>query len=133
MLTRNHFGSFLVIFLWVVMSVPGFIEAQQSAEPKIDPPRAGVNGTGAPRCIHCPQPEYSEKARKAAITGTVLVDVIVTADGKIAKLMVLKSPSEDLSERALEAVRKWKMKPASGPDGKPIECRLQVQVTFHLY
>ena len=87
MLTRNHFGSFLVIFLWVVMSVPGFIEAQQSAEPKIDPPRAGVNGTGAPRCIYCPQPEYSEKARKAGILVITLdtpLDPVTAADANFA-------------------------------------------------
>lgn len=128
MLTRNHFGSLLVIFLWVVMSVPGFIEAQQAAVPKVDPPRAGVNGTGAPQCIYCPQPEYSEKGRKA----TVLLDVIVTAEGQVAKPTVLKSPSDDLSEQALETVRKWKMKPALGANGKPTDCRVQVEVAFHL-
>jgi TonB family protein len=105
---------------------------QQSAEPKVNPPRAGVNGVGAPRCIYCPQPEYSEKGRKTTILATVLLDVIVTAEGQITKPMVLKSPSDDLSERALEAVRKWKMKPASGANGKPTDCRVQVEVAFHL-
>jgi TonB family protein len=132
MLTRNNLGSFLA-FLLSAAAVPGGLKAQQATEPKADPPRASTNGVGAPRCIHCPQPEYSQKARRANISGTVVIDLIVSADGQIAKAVVLKGPSDDLSERALEAVRKWKMKPASGPDGKPIECRVQVQVTFHLY
>jgi TonB family protein len=130
MRTRNNFGSFLGFLLWAV-AVPGGLKAQQATEPKTDPPRAGVNGVGAPQCINCPQPEYSRKARKAKISGTVLLDVIVSADGQIAKAVVLKGPSDDLSERALEAVRKWKMKPALGPDGSPVNCRVQVQVTFH--
>jgi TonB family protein len=132
MLTRNHFESLLVIFLWVVMSVPVFLEARQSAEPKVDPPGGGVNGVGAPQCIYCPQPEYSEKGSKATILATVLLDVIVTLDGQIAKPTVLKSPSDGLSEQALETVRKWKMKPALGANGKPTDCRVQVEVAFHL-
>jgi TonB family protein len=132
MLTRSNVGSFLAFLLWVV-AVPGGLKAQQATESKTDPPRAGMNGVGAPRCIYCPQPEYSRKARKAKISGTVLLDVIVSADGQIAKAVVLKGPSDDLVERALEAVRKWKMQPALGPDGNPVNCRVQVQVTFHLY
>jgi TonB family protein len=132
MLTRSNVGSFLAFLLWAV-AVPGGLKAHQATEPKADPPRAGMNAVGAPRCVYCPQPEYSQKARKANISGTVLIDLTVTADGQIAKAVVLKGPSDDLSEQALEAVRKWKMKPASGPDGKPVACRVQVQVTFHLF
>jgi TonB family protein len=112
--------------------VTGVIDAQQPAGPKAETPRAGTNGVTSPQCIYCPQPEYSQKARKDRGSGRVLLDVIVTADGQIAKPVVLKGPSDDLSERALEAVRKWKMKPASGPDGKPIGCRVHVQINFHL-
>ena len=128
---RNNFSSFLAFLLWVVMAMPGVAKAQQATEPKVDPPRAGINGVTSPRCVYCPQPDYSHKARKDRVSGTVLLDVIVTADGQIAKPVVLKGPSDDLSERAVEAVRKWKMKPASGPDGKPVDCRVQVEITFH--
>src|SRR5258708_14782453 len=43
--------------------------------------RAGVNGVGSPMCIYCPQPEYSDRARKAKYQGTALLDVTVTAHG----------------------------------------------------
>jgi TonB family protein len=133
MLKRNNFGSFLACSLWVVMGMPGVAKSQQPAEPKVGPPRAGTNGVTSPQCVYCPQPEYSQKARKDRVSGTVVLDVIVTADGQIAKPVVLKGPSNELSEQALEAVRGWKMKPASGPDGKPIDCRVNIQVNFHLY
>jgi len=128
---RNNFGIVLVFLLWVLMAMLGVMEAQQATEPKVDPPRAGINGVTSPQCVYCPGPEYSQKARKAKISGLVLVDVTVTADGRVTKPVVLKGLGMGLDEKALEAVRNWKMKPASGPDGKPLDCRVQVEVTFH--
>ena len=128
---RNNFGIVLVFLLWVLMAMLGVMEGQQATEPKVDPPRAGINGVTSPQCVYCPGPEYSQKARKAKISGLVLVDVTVTADGRVTKPVVLKGLGMGLDEKALEAVRNWKMKPASGPDGKPLDCRVQVEVTFH--
>jgi len=95
--------------------------------------RAGVNGVGSPVCIYCPQPEYSDEARKAKYQGTVLLDVTVTADGRVVNPLVLKGPGLGLEEKALAQVRNWKMRPATGPSGKPVNCRVQIEVTFHLY
>lgn len=115
------------------MAMPSVVAGQKAAEIKVDPPRAGMNGVTSPRCIYCPQPEYSQKTRKAKIEGTVLLDVTVTTDGQIANPVVLKGADVGLNDRALEWVRHWKMKPASGPDGKPVDCRVQVEMTIHRY
>jgi protein TonB len=95
--------------------------------------RAGVNGVGSPACIYCPQPEYSDEARKAKYQGTVLLDVTVTADGRVINPVVIKGPGLGLEEKALVQVKNWKMRPAIGPGGKPVNCRVQIEVTFHLY
>ncbi len=95
--------------------------------------RAGVNGVGSPVCIYCPQPEYSDEARKAKYQGTVLLDVTVTADGRVTNPVVIKGPGLGLEEKALAQVKNWKMRPAVGPSGKPVNCRVQIEVTFHLY
>jgi protein TonB len=95
--------------------------------------RAGVNGVGSPACIYCPQPEYSDEARKAKYQGTVLLDVTVTADGRVIAPVVIKGPGLGLEEKALAQVKNWKMRPAIGPGGKPVSCRVQIEVTFHLY
>ena len=94
-------------------------------------PRAGVNGITSPRCIYCPQPEYSKKALKANFSGVVLLDVTVTTDGKVINPVVLKSPGLGLNEKALAQLPKWKMKPALNPEGKPVNCRVQIEITFH--
>jgi len=95
--------------------------------------RAGVNGVGAPQCIYCPQPEYSDEARKAKYQGTVLLDVTVTADGRVINPVVIKGPGLGLEEKALSQVRNWKMRAAVGPNGRPVNSRVQIEVTFHLY
>ncbi len=95
--------------------------------------RAGVNGVGSPVCIYCPQPEYSDEARKAKYQGTVLLDVTVTADGRVINPIVIKGPGLGLEEKAVAQVRNWKMRPALGPNGRAVNCRVQIEVTFHLY
>ena len=95
--------------------------------------RAGLNGVGSPACIYCPQPEYSDEARKAKYQGTVLLDVTVTTDGRVVNPVVIKGPGLGLEEKALVQVKNWKMRPAIGPSGKPVNCRVQIEVTFHLY
>jgi len=95
--------------------------------------RAAVNGVGTPRCVRCPPPSYSKKARAAKYQGTVVLDVTVTTDGKVIDPKVIKDPGLGLTEKALAQIKKWKMKPALGQDGKPENCRVQIEVTFHLY
>ena len=131
MRARDRLGNFLAFLFWMVVVTPGAIKAQKAAESKVDPPRAGINGVTSPICIYGPLP-VTEKSRKAKISG-VLLDVIVTADGRVTKPVVLKGLGSGPDESALEAVRDWKMKPALGPDGKPVNRRVQVEVTFQLY
>jgi protein TonB len=95
--------------------------------------RAGINGVGSPQCIYCPQPEYSDEARKAKYQGTVLLDVTVTSDGRVVNPQIVKGPGLGLEEKALAMVKTWKMRAALGPGGKPVTCRVTVEVTFHLY
>jgi len=94
--------------------------------------RAGVNGVGQPACIYCPNPDYSDEARKAKYQGSVVLDVIVTADGRVMDPRVLKGPGLGLEEKAIAAVKNWRMRPAMGPNGRPVSCRVNIEVVFRL-
>jgi periplasmic protein TonB len=94
--------------------------------------RAGVNGVGQPACIYCPDPEYSDEARKAKYQGTVLLEVIVTVDGRVLEPHVLRGPGLGLEEKAVAAVKNWRMRPAIGPNGKPVTCRATIEIGFRL-
>jgi periplasmic protein TonB len=95
--------------------------------------RAGVNGVGVPVCLYCPTPQYSDEARKAKYQGTVVLQVTITTDGRAINISVVKSPGLGLEEKAVEAVKGWKFKPAVGPSGKPVATIVPIEVTFRLY
>ncbi|MGH9689619.1 MAG: energy transducer TonB [Candidatus Acidiferrales bacterium] len=96
-------------------------------------PDAGTGGYGMPACLYCPQPQFSDEAVKAKYQGTVLLFAIITADGRATDIRVTKSLGLGLDEKAVEAVRTWRFRPAAGPDGKPAAVRQMIEVTFHLY
>jgi len=95
--------------------------------------RAGVNGVGMPSCIYCPDPQYSDEARKAKYQGVVVLMVVITLDGRASNIQVVKSPGLGLDEKAIEAVRQWKFRPSVGPGGKPVAAQVPIEVTFRLF
>lgn len=94
-------------------------------------PRAGVNGVSMPSCIHCPDPEYSREARRKNYQGVVVLFVVVTTEGKATNIRVRKSPGMGLDVKAIEAVQKWRFKPAT-KDGIPVDAEVPIEVTFRL-
>jgi protein TonB len=97
------------------------------------PPDAGTGRYGYPMCVYCPPAQYSDDAVKSKYQGTVFLLVIITTDGKATDIKVAKGVGLGLDERAIEAVRSWKFRPAAGPDGRPAAVRQTIEVTFHLY
>jgi TonB family protein len=94
-------------------------------------PRAGEDGVSRPQCIHCPKPRYNKEARKAKLSGTVLLDVTVTTQGDVLHAVVLSAPSETLAELAVLQVSKWKFRPALNAQKEPVTCRVDVQINFY--
>jgi TonB family protein len=85
-----------------------------------------------PRAIYSPEPEYSDKARKKKINGTVVLSLTVGTDGLAHDIQVEKKLGYGLDEKAVEALRKWKFQPEL-KDGQPIETHINVEMTFRLY
>jgi protein TonB len=92
----------------------------------------GVGGVGYPVCVYCPDPKYSEEARKAKYQGTVVLQAVITADGRVTDVQVVKGPGLGLEEKAMEAVKDWRLKPAMGPNGKPVAVQVPLEITFRL-
>ncbi|HEY4817092.1 MAG TPA: energy transducer TonB, partial [Candidatus Acidoferrum sp.] len=94
--------------------------------------RAGVGGVTVPICVHCPAPNFSEEGRAAKYQGTVVLRVVITTEGVATNIVVVKGPGNGLEEKAIEAVRSWRFRPAVGPDGQPVATMLPIEVTFRL-
>ncbi len=89
-------------------------------------------GVSAPRALYDPDAEYSEEARRVKYQGTVLLAMIVTPEGTTRDIHVLRSLGMGLDEKAMDAVQRWRFKPAE-KDGRPVAVMIQVEVSFHLY
>ncbi len=85
-----------------------------------------------PECAYCPNPAFSDEARKAKLQGSVLLRLVVTRDGRADRIRVVKSLGFGLDEKALEAVRAWRFKPARDPSGKFVPTWVTVEMTFRL-
>src|SRR6266403_5211896 len=94
--------------------------------------QAGIGGVTAPRCLYCPDPSFSEDARRAKIGGIVVLKVVITADGRAEDIQVVKGPGSGLERQAIEAVKNWRFKPAEGADGIPVTYQAAIQVTFKI-
>lgn len=77
------------------------------------------------------EPEYSEEARKAKYSGTVMLSIIVDKNGMPRDIKVVRPLGLGLDQKAIEAVSKWRFKPAM-KDGHPVAVQANVEVNFRL-
>ena len=84
-----------------------------------------------PIVIHKVQPQYSEVARRAGVEGVVLLYAEVDTSGRAVNVRVIRSLGYGLDERAIEAVTKWRFKPAL-KDGEPVQVGSTFEVAFKL-
>jgi protein TonB len=84
----------------------------------------------AAKLMYAPRPAYPELARRTHSQGTVHLEAIIAADGKIRNLRVLSGPPL-LVHAALEAVQQWKYQPTL-LNGKPVEVVTEIEVNFTL-
>ncbi|WP_109485590.1 energy transducer TonB [Occallatibacter savannae] len=89
-------------------------------------------GVSAPSVLHSVQPEFTEEARQAQFQGTCSIQLIVDAQGNPQNVHVTKHLGMGLDEKAIEAVRQYKFKPAMY-DGHPVAVQIVVEVEFHLH
>jgi len=96
------------------------------------PFRPGQKGISYPSCLYCPEPQYTSEARAAKIEGVVGLQAVIQPDGLATNIQIVKGLGYGLDERAVEAVRRWRFKPAIGPNGTPVTTITPILVNFKL-
>lgn len=84
----------------------------------------------APVRISGKDPKFPFKAKMEHTSGMVLLNAVISKEGRILSLTPVSGP-EILRKAALDAVKKWKFKPAT-KDGQPIEAQIGLSVDFSL-
>jgi TonB family protein len=94
----------------------------------VAPPNSAMSA--APKLISSPPLMYPAAARAENIEGTVVVDILVDASGKVTQAKAISGPVQ-LQSAAVEAVRYWKYQPARS-DGQTVAQHMQVSINFRL-
>lgn len=75
-------------------------------------------------------PTYPADARKAHVSGTVVLKAVISKTGDITNLQVTSGP-EELRQSAIDAVRTWQYKPYL-LNGNPTAVETTINVTYNL-
>lgn len=90
-------------------------------------------GVSAPVPLNTVEAQFSDEARRAKYQGVCLIQMIVDKHGRPEDPHVIRALGMGLDQKALEAVRKYRFKPAM-LDGKiPVPVMITVEVNFRLY
>lgn len=114
--------------------VEGFHQKPHTVPEAIEPEifRAGVGGVTQPACKHCPDPEPTKEVREASFSGSVLMDVLLSAEGQPMQVTILRGVPFGMNEAATNAVRRWKFKAAT-LNGKPVPARTTVEIGIRFF
>jgi len=97
-----------------------------AAQPPVFHPGTDVQ---APFVVAKAKPEYTEEARLAKLEGSVLLSLVVAADGHPRDIQVARPLGLGLDESAVENVRAWKFRPGTR-SGTPVDVLVNEEVFF---
>lgn len=83
-----------------------------------------------PACLFCPQPKYTRKIAHAKLKGPVVLNALITSEGRATNIRITKSLGHGLDRKAIKTVESWLFRPALGPDGKRTAVLQVIEVTF---
>jgi TonB family protein len=112
-----------VLFLGCAGAVQG--EDLQKDEPL---PKLVQDYDVPPKALEITRPEYPPEAFEQGVEGTVLLELVIDAKGKVARVKVLESILP-LDEAAIRCAKKWRFKPAQ-KDGRPVATTAHAPIAF---
>lgn len=89
------------------------------------------SGVLPPRLLREVRADYTDEARRANITGEVVLEIVVRRDGKVGDIRILRRLDQGLDQRAVQAVRQWRFAPAT-LKGAAVDVVVEVGVEFKL-
>jgi len=88
-------------------------------------------GIATPQLLREVRANYTDDARRRAIEGDVVLEIVVKRDGSVGQVRVLNSLGGGLEQKAVDAVRQWKFSPATRY-GTAVDVVVEVAVGFKL-
>jgi TonB family protein len=89
------------------------------------------SGVLPPRLLKEVRADYTDEARRANVSGEVLLEIVVRRDGSVGDVRIMQRLGSGLDQRAVQAVRQWRFAPAT-LKGVPVDVIVEVGVEFKL-
>jgi TonB family protein len=83
--------------------------------------------------LHSADAQFSDEARRAKYQGVCIIALIVDAQGNPQNIHVVRALGMGLDEKAIEAIRQYKFRPAMKDGTTPVPVQIAVEVEFRLY
>lgn len=83
----------------------------------------------APVPVRTVTPEYPAEMRRTGASGLVIINCLVDERGAVSDPKVEKSSNAVFERPALDAVQKWKFKPAT-ENGSAVPTRINIPIKF---
>jgi TonB family protein len=83
----------------------------------------------SPMPVRTVSPAYPSELRVLKVSGLVVVECTVDANGNVTDARVRKSTNSQFDQFATDAVKQWKFKPAQ-LDGAPVSAAILIPVKF---
>jgi protein TonB len=115
----RYVASFTVALM---ASLPFQLRADDTIYTKVD-----VN----PIPIKTPPPQFPLQLRRDGVSGVVAVTIVIDETGAVISSTVAKSTNPGFDEAAMDAIKKWKFKPAQ-KDGAAVKMKVTVPIRFNL-
>jgi len=107
----------------------GLVGGNRQPSAPAAPPPVGGDVTPA-KLISAVPPAYPVLAKNQHVSGNVLIDALIDANGRVTTMKVVSGPTL-LQQAAMDALKQWKYRPAK-LDGNPVPMHLTVTIQFRL-
>jgi TonB family protein len=121
-----------VVATMIALTFPLDLRAP-AAQPGPSRRSAAAARTALPTVVSEERPVYTPAAMSAKIEGTVLMKVLVNADGSVGSVRVVKSLDAEhgLDDSAVAAAKRWRFRPGTR-EGKPVAVEVDLEMLFTL-
>ena len=121
------FVSLIAVLFYLAIGQPAATAQQAEGGPVYKP----GDGVSAPVLVKEVKPQYTAKAKRAGIEGTVLLECVVETDGSVGDVTVTRSLDDELDQQAVMAARQWTFQPGK-KNGKAVRVQIALEMTFTL-
>ena len=95
-----------------------------------DVPRFVGGDVISPRRLREVRPRYTNRARKACVEGSIVLQAVISKEGRVEDIAVLR-PLPGLTDAAVDAVSRWRFEPAR-LSGRPVVVNYTLAINFRL-